>query len=283
MGAGRDALNQWLAQNPGSDPSWAPQEIRHGAWAEEPTDYLAKAAAKTAGFATTYGGAGYGRQPDDWLGAAMGGWAPPASWQRRMSLLGFTPAPGKDRMSRSLAAAFQNVPAVRELAISAEDFPVTDYQTAARRYLTTLGEEGADPIAWAVKQGFMPKLPARTIPELVGPGPAGERMMKILGSQGLLSPELQRQLEQQLEAVYQAEMEGTEAPEFKPAPGGGSFLPPVPSMQFYNQLLGAGEREGVRDLFGAMEISPEELADMMAKVAPPGGGSNLARRVYRRL
>ncbi len=241
-------------------------------------DYLALAAKNTAGYAKTYGGPGYGRQPDAGGGGGGGGgagdWGIPTSWQRRMELLGYTPVPGKDRLSRSLASLFTNVPAVRELAINATDFPATDYQTATQRYLAGLGEPGKDPIQYAVDQGFMPKMPARTIAEMVD-----ARTLAIMNAQGLVSAESQTGINKQLEAQYQAELTGTELP--KPDINANASLQlPTPSTQFWNRLF-QPEQQGLTMLAEALGTTEADLARRIALLGPPGGGSNLANLVFR--
>mgnify|MGYP001605574573 CR=1 FL=1 len=288
----RDLFEGTYRRDEGLDPAaiWAQQNAANnppGHWVAtaptvpvttvvNPTVSIAKVLRQQSDTNTPAAQAGY--QTPDWLRELLGRPLYPPGFERRLALQGFTPRPGKDRLSRSLAALWSNVPDVRELAVNAADFGATDYQSAAKRYLAGLGDAGKDPVAYAVAQGFMPKLPPRTISELVD-----ERTLQILKGQGLVAPGLQASLNKQLEDAYQAELAGTEPPKLEPVPGGGGMLLPIPSMQLYGQDLNVGEREGVISLAKALGLTSEQFLDQITRLAPPTGRAATAQQVFRRL
>lgn len=276
MGSAQQALDDWVASNPGSDPSWAPESIRNAAWEEagrpDYQDPIYGPGGSVTGYNTdpSYTGGGGGS------GGALGGGGSynqmMAEMQRRAALLSLVPNPNKDRMDRSLAAIFSNEQGVREGAVKG-DWDVGDWRRSVQEWL---GDR--DALAYAVDQGYMPAPPPRTIEEAVD-----DRTLEILRGQGLMSGELESRYNARLQAIYDAEMAGTEAPAMEPGGVEGSrFLPPTPSMQLWNRVFNQAEREGTGQLFQAMGLLPSLLTDQIQRLAPPGGETNLGSLLFRR-
>ncbi len=206
----------------------------------------------------------------------------PPDFARRQQLLNFRPAPAdRSRTERAYAAIFQGLPQVQELAATATDFPVQDYRTAVQRYFATTNDPDVvkanrDPVAFAEQQGLIPKPPPRKATDIMD-----EVILGHLRDAGLMAPELEARVTAQLQARADAEARGEDMANLTPAQVGGSrFLPPIPSAQFFNQA-NVAERQGLGQLFGALGVSPELLQDQVRRLAPPGGGSNLASLMFR--
>lgn len=196
-----------------------------------------------------------------------------ADLQRRAGILGVSATPAnKTRQERALAAIWDSDQGARQTYLNSPEIAANDWKGAVTKFL-----DGKDPVTYATDQGFMPKAPPRTLAEMVD-----ARTLEILKGQGLASPNLEERVNKQLEAAYQADLAGTEAPKPELTGEGGSFLPPIPSTQFWSQVLNQPEREGAAQLFQAMGLTPQQLADQITRLAPPAGASSLAAPLYRR-